>query len=485
MKINVVCHHQLRNELTRGARLHQAPVYLSADARYGNVYLDPAAIARNLGSPLDSLSRDLCEIAAYVYLADKALSRGQYEKWMRNLSFLVPVRNPTRWNAVKSLLINTIGTLSGDNVDFTFVRKAEDESLESFPPLGRPLNLADPDCVSLFSGGLDSFAGAVHLIEHGRRPLFASHYVSALKGLQRELLSALEHAFGQTFEHLQYRVTTRKTTRTRFPFTARESSHRARSFLFMSFAAAAAAVRGLTDIYICENGVLSLNVPISDARKGTRSTRHAHPLYLLYFNQLINALYGREFVVENPFRFWTKGEEAKLLDTPNLRRMIGKTVSCWGYPNQTLRYPNSNHCGVCIPCIVRRVSLVAAGLEAYDDQYVVDAFRLAANANPKDRRNVEDLVYFCQCFATLSKSELLYRYPELVMIEVGESSASEDRVEKILRVYRRFADEVLTLAKERYPNLLPGSPSEAAATGGPDRLPASADEEGDLASNCA
>jgi 7-cyano-7-deazaguanine synthase in queuosine biosynthesis len=485
MKINIVCDHQLRSELTRRFRLQETPVFLSTDPRFGNVYLDLGAIGRDLGHPLDSLSRDLCEIAAYVYLGDKALSRGQYEKWTRNLSFLVPVRNPKRWNAVKGLLMNTIGTLSGDNVQFNFVRKAEKESSRDFPtPTQRPPIKAD--CVSLFSGGLDSFAGAVHLLDQGRRPLFASHYVSVLKGLQRDLVVALEHEFGHTFEHLQYRVTARKTKRTRFPFTARESSHRARSFLFMSFATVAAATRGLTDIYICENGVLSLNVPISDARKGTRSTRHAHPLYLLYFNQLINALYGRTFVVENPFRFWTKGEEAKLLDRPNLRQRIGETVSCWGYPNQTLCYENTNHCGHCLPCIVRRVSLIAAGLEPYDDQYAVDIFKRDSTTNPKDRRNIEDLIYFCQSFATLSKSELLYRYPELVMIEVGENEASEDRVEKILRVYRRFASEVLTLVRERYPHLLPAyrAASASALSGGADDMVGS-DDEVDLACNCA
>lgn len=485
MKINIICDHQLRPEAARRFRLAETPIHLSADPRLGNVYLNPDAIARDLGRPLDSLSRDLCEIAAYVYLADKALSRGQYEKWTRNLSFLVPVRNPARWNAVKGLLMNTIGTLSGDNVQFTFVRKAE--SRREAPPAPAQLSAAaGSDCVSLFSGGLDSFAGAVHLIGQGRRPLFASHYVSVLKGLQRDLVDALENESGQIFEHLQYRVTARKTKWTRFPLVAKESTHRARSFLFMSFAAVAAAARGLTDIYICENGVLSLNVPISDARKGTRSTRHAHPLYLLYFNQLINALYGRTFAVANPFRFWTKGEEARLLDRPGLRHMIERTVSCWGYPNQTLRYPNSNHCGVCIPCIVRRVSLIAAGLEAHDDQYAVDVFQLGTDANPKDRRNIEDLIYFCQSFAMLSKSELLYRYPELVMIEVGEGGASEDRVEKILRVYRRFADEVLTLVSSRYPRLLQDSPHlgvvppvEAVA------LPGSGSDEVDLACHCA
>jgi hypothetical protein len=232
----------------------------------------------------------------------------------------------------------------------------------------------------------------------------------------------------------------------------------------LSFAAVAAATRGHSDIFICENGVLSLNVPISDARKGTRSTRHAHPLFLQYFNQFINALYGRTFSVQNPFQFWTKGREAKLLEKTGLYPLIKDTVTCWGYPNQTLQYPNSNHCGYCIPCIVRRVSVKAAGLAAYDDQYVVDVFNLNGDAKEKHTRNIEDLIYFCRSFMTLSNTELIYRYPELVMADIGTNNGSEDGISKAISVYRKFAKQVLAVADDRHDVPLPLASSHANLT---------------------
>ena len=143
--------------------------------------------------------------------------------------------------------------------------------------------------------------------------------------------------------------------------------------MFLSFAAAAAAARGLSEIFIYENGVLSLNVPISDARKGTRSTHHAHPLYLDYFNQLINALFQRSFVVRNPFFFWTKREEVELLHQRGLEELIRESVSCWGYPNLTIKFPGSNHCGTCIHAWSGGSRRIGAGLESYDDRYVADA----------------------------------------------------------------------------------------------------------------
>ena len=121
--------------------------------------------------------------------------------------------------------------------------------------------------------------------------------------------------------------------------------------------------------------MLSLNVPISDARKRSRSTPACAPLYLFHFNRSVNALYERKFNVQNPFFLQTKGEEIALLRTLGLESVIKDTVTCWGYPNQTCRYTNTRT----IAAIAYRVSfvwvsLIAAGMEDYDDQYVVDVF---------------------------------------------------------------------------------------------------------------
>jgi hypothetical protein len=95
------------------------------------------------------------------------------------------------------------------------------------------------------------------------------------------------------------------------------------------------------------------------------------------------------------------------------------------------------------------VSLVAAGLGGYDDRYVVDLFRLEGGTE-KDRRTLQDLLHFCRVLVSQSRTELLYRYPELVMVEVGGGDGS-DRIGRILDVYRRFAKQVLALAEGKDP----------------------------------
>ena len=446
MNINIICDYKKRATY-RQFRFDQALLFLSCDREFGNVYFDPLGMSRALGKQLDPLTLDLCEVASYIYMADKALPRGQYDEWTRDLSFLIPVRCPKQWDAAKNMLTKAVAMLSGDNIQFHFVPKSTEGDLdEAIPPLA---TRSVSDCVCLFSGGLDSFAGAAYLIKQGHTPLFASHYVSGLKSLQNKLSLAIQNEFGRAFEHVQYRVTSRSSNKTCFPLKPKESSHRARSFMFLSFAVAAAATRGLSNIYICENGILSLNVPISSARKGSRSTRHAHPVFLQYFNLFINSLFGKTFSVQNPFQFWTKTEEAELLKDTSLYPMVGKTVTCWGYPNQTIRYHDSNHCGYCIPCIVRRISLISAGLSDYDDRYVIDVLRLNGNAKDIHRRNIDDLVYFCKSFTALSKTDLIYQYPELLMVEAGTNHSHEDKMGKILAVYTSFAEEVLRVTSNQ------------------------------------
>jgi 7-cyano-7-deazaguanine synthase in queuosine biosynthesis len=449
MKINIVCDFTNLESPPKNLEIADNAVYLSADSTKGNISFDPSLLSRDLGTALDPISLDLCEIASYVYLADKGIRRGEFDRWARQLSFLVPVRQPAKWNSVKRHLVNTIATLTGDGLQFHFTKRKEPAATKSKKPSIEPRpELKQSDCVSLFSGGLDSFAGALLLLQQNRQPLFISHYVNALlKNVQANLIDSIETRFAQPVEHLQYRVTSKRPPDPRFVFKAKESSHRSRSFLFLSFAAVAAAASGLDDIYICENGVLALNVPLSEARKGSRSTRHAHPLYLRYFKRLITDLYGRDFSILNPFLFWTKGKEAELVKTNGLSSVLKDTVSCWGYPNQTIHFKNCNHCGYCIPCIVRRVSVNASGMAAFDDNYFYDVFSREGKRKKGHRRNVDDLILFCRDVAALSTTELVYRYPEFIMIESQEDPFPSDKVGEIVKVYKQFAREVLATIK--------------------------------------
>lgn len=136
---------------------------------------------------------------------------------------------------------------------------------------------------------------------------------------------------------------------------------RARSFLFFSLAALAAS--GLDRepaIFVPENGLISLNVPLDPLRVGAWSTRTTHPFYMSRWQELVDAL-GIGASIENPYRFKTKGE--MLADCANaalLRRHVGETISCSSITKARWQGLSLRHCGYCVPCLIRRAAIIKA-----------------------------------------------------------------------------------------------------------------------------
>ena len=121
---------------------------------------------------------DFLEIASYVYSADCATPRGKKwtdddstEPWSRDLSFVIPVREPEFWGRaeIQCLLEEILNFLSNDKYSFNFVPLKRDRSEQPYFEFG---DLKDwpfhaPDRVIMFSGGLDSLAGAVETAATG------------------------------------------------------------------------------------------------------------------------------------------------------------------------------------------------------------------------------------------------------------------------------------------------------------------------------
>ena len=82
---------------------------------------------------------------------------------------------------------------------------------------------------------------------------------------------------------------------------------------------------------------------------------------------------GINVPVELPYQFLTKGELLlRVLDADGFRAGLSGTVSC-SHPDVG-RYRGSSpgqHCGYCVPCIIRRSSLHAIGLDD-PSQYLLD-----------------------------------------------------------------------------------------------------------------
>jgi hypothetical protein len=133
-----------------------------------DVHLRLDHLSERLAVGLPEVAIDLLELAAYVYAADQAITRGgrteiEYgERWRRHFRFEVPVRRPDIWRnaTVQDALLESLSFLSDDDYEFHFSKRRDP------PPLRRYLfDEVEPDTgmeeVVLFSGGLDSLGGAV------------------------------------------------------------------------------------------------------------------------------------------------------------------------------------------------------------------------------------------------------------------------------------------------------------------------------------
>jgi hypothetical protein len=147
---------------------------------------------------------------------------------------------------------------------------------------------------------------------------------------------------------------------------------RSRSILFLSLGTFVASLfSDRVPLVVAENGLISLNVPLTSARLGSLSTRTTHPHFITLYRKLLDSICLFN-PVELPYRFQTKGEMFEQVRNPEvLKKLVPVTMSC-SHPEsgRYLGKQPGNHCGYCVPCVIRRSSLAAVGLD--NDNYNID-----------------------------------------------------------------------------------------------------------------
>jgi 7-cyano-7-deazaguanine synthase in queuosine biosynthesis len=347
------------------------PLRLRLGSGKQDVHLRMEHVTRKMCAGLPDVVTDLLEIAAYVYVADQATTRGgtkEFEygtKWRREFRFEVPVRCPDVWHSaeVHQALTHTLGFQSDDDYDFVFSR------MKNPPPIQRYLfdeHVSAEDHqfqeVMLFSGGLDSLGGAVQEILQGQRPVaLVSHRpVSKVYRRQVDLVTEIVKRLpgGKPRPmHVAVEVNKGKPQ-------GREFTQRSRSFLFAALAAVVARMFRLDRIRFYENGVTGLNLPISPQILGARATRTTHPKVLAGFERMFRALFETNFKVESPFQWKTRADVLRAIKAAGHGKLCALTSSCTHTYSMTTTH---THCGKCYQCVDRRLSALAACLTEEED----------------------------------------------------------------------------------------------------------------------
>jgi len=314
-----------------------------------------------LGLSLTETALDLLILATCVYAADMRINRysESQDGWTREIEMFLPVSAPSVWKPLTSRLADALRFLTGDRwtIDFRGMDKSW-KTLLAMNEMKSAKENSSFSCVSLLSGGLDSYIGAIDLLSNGEKPLFVSHSGEAISTQHQVLcVDNLKDKYGKSaLGHIRTWLTIDDGL---VENVESEMTQRSRSFLFFTLAAAAASARSsATSIYVPENGLISLNVPLDPLRLGALSTRTTHPYFVGSFNEVIQAL-GINAVLTNPYQFQTKGEMVLSCKDKTLLGVTAKdTMSCSSPTKGRWKGETPKHCGYCVPCLIRRAALL-------------------------------------------------------------------------------------------------------------------------------
>jgi 7-cyano-7-deazaguanine synthase in queuosine biosynthesis len=351
-----------------------APLTVRLHGRHPTFRIDAEKIEAKLVAPVTPVLEDLLEIACTVFAADGSRLRGGGTRpglgatWRRTFTFEIPVRDPDFWSgaAVTRALADAVRFLTDDDVSFQFFQGKGRPSLQSCFPFEADAAAFRADEVVLFSGGLDSFAGALEALASRKQKVALVSHVSAQKveRRQRDLAKYLAGRFPGRVLHVPIKAN-------RIGPEAVESTQRSRSLLFVALGQVVAHMMGAKIVRLYENGVVSHQLPISPQVVGTMATRTTHPLSLRLLNDLMAGLPLAPIPIENPFQWHTKADVLRQIMLNGGEAQIAEAVSCAGVRDQSIEKP---HCGACSQCLDRRFGVLAEGLGNFDpaERYATD-----------------------------------------------------------------------------------------------------------------
>ena len=299
----------------------------------------------------EPIAFDALLLAGAVDYADRSVRRTAYV-WERQISLQVPVHDPNVWTRgpVAEALHDALGFLTGDRWQVSFYKRKTPAQKPRQGILSLPSGVK---AVIPFSNGLDSRAVAGLL---GRE---------IGDGLVCIRLGSVVSDDG-------------KRERRRHPFTAVpykvratnvESSARSRGFKFALISGLSAYLAGAGRVIVPESGQGALGpslVRVGQAYEDYRS----HPQFTVRMERFLKELLGHKVRYEFPRLWSTKGETLKQFVEETGDSSWNLTWSCWRQTRHVSVDGRRRQCGVCAACMLRRMSIHAAGLQESADRYV-------------------------------------------------------------------------------------------------------------------
>ncbi len=354
---------------------------------------------------ITTLEEDLLLIASSVFAADRCIQRGEREDLTRGIELSIPIINIGKIQPFAKKVEDILRTLSNDSWRITFRQQdgMQESKLEVASAKGGTL---------LFSGGLDSLAAAFEFGSLQNSLQLVSHITKnqPTDRAQKELAKLIQEKGGALL-HRQFFISSRDAAPNPGIDHDAENSQRTRSFMFLVVGALAARRIGHNELLmLAENGQMAIHLPLTPGRIGAFSTHTAHPNVLAKVQEFIQGVLTSPMKITNPYVNRTKAEVVKVL-WKGLRKAIPISTSCW---KNTRLKPGITHCGSCVPCFIRKISIETHGKDetAYARDFFNEKF---AQLPPEDdgRRNLADIAEFMLRFEISGEQELMDEWPEL------------------------------------------------------------------------
>jgi 7-cyano-7-deazaguanine synthase in queuosine biosynthesis len=300
------------------------------------------------------LHYDLLVLCAAVEFADRHWKRPQ--AWGRAFHLTIPVVDIVTWHRPEVLggLVAVLRHVTGDKWQFNFVRA------KNVSPIGERQAVFNFEKMKSFavpySDGLDSLS------------------VSALSGEKSEALCIRVSNKRQRlqkgdfpFAQIPFKVE---------KYRANESSFRSRGFQFTLITAIAAQLSHVTRIIVPESGQGALG-PVLLPLHNIYADYRNHPTFLRKMERFIQVVLGYRLKYEQPRMWFTKGQTLRaFLALPGKTEVdLAKTRSCWQKRPTVNVGGGRRQCGLCAACLLRRMSMHAAGVIEEHDAYVISDLR--------------------------------------------------------------------------------------------------------------
>ena len=323
---------------------------------------------------------DVLLLGQIVYSTDRILNRLAFsdDGWCRNIELNdVPVVNADLFNLHRQEFNTALSYLTGDNWTVSFTQMPP---LEYTPEIEHHYNADEYEYVSLFSGGLDSLIGFIDKasdLHAGKKILLVSHYDMGKESMDQERIfhsCAANEFFNGKYTSIKAKIGMKNCIKERK--VKYENTFRSRSFLFFAMGLyCAKRISATQEVIVPENGTISINIPLCKSRRSSCSTRTTHPVSMKLIMRALENV-GINNALINPYHFKSKADMMIDCAQDNSKRHILEVLSplscsCakrshnrwWDKDGEYIRANHVHHCGMCMPCIYRRVAMHAIGLD--------------------------------------------------------------------------------------------------------------------------